>query len=70
MEQTFYDDAFCVKQKKWGTWSSYDKEGNAIITTLTEENCIISTRQYLKWKQENSLNDVEVSYSSTVYGKL
>ncbi len=69
MEQ-LYDDCFYVKQKKWGTWFSCDKDGNSIITSLTEEDCILATRQYLKWKQEGILNDVGVSYEGTVGGKL
>ena len=69
MEQ-LYDDCFYVKQKKWGTWDSYDKDGKPIITSLTEDNCVRSTRYYLKWKQEGSLNDVGVSYEGTVGGKL
>ncbi len=69
MEQ-LYDDCFYVKQKKWGTWGSYDKDGKPIITSLTEDNCVRATRYYLKWKQEGSLNDVGVSYEGTVGGKL
>jgi hypothetical protein len=68
--EQLYDDCFYVKQKKWGTWDSFDKEGNCIITSLTEESCVSATRQYLKWKQENRLNDVGISYEGTVGGKL
>ena len=69
MEQ-FYDDAFYVKQKKWGTWDSYDKDGKCIITSLTEDECVRATRYYLKLKQENRLNDVGISYEGTEGGKL
>lgn len=69
MEQ-LYDDCFYVEQKKWGTWGSFDKEGNNIITSLTEDSCVRATRQYLKWKQEDKLNDIGVSYEGTVGGKL
>jgi len=65
-----YDDCFYVEQKKWGTWSSYDKEGKGIITSLTEEECVKSTRYYLKLKQEGSLSEVGSVYEGTVYGKL
>jgi hypothetical protein len=68
--EQLYDDCFYVQEKKYGLWYSTDKEGNGLITSLTEESCVSATRQYLKWKQENRLNDVGVSYEGTVGGKL
>ena len=65
-----YDDAFYVEQSAWKTWKSYDKDGNALVTSLKEETCVSATRYYLKLKQEGSLNDIGVSYSSVVDGKL
>jgi hypothetical protein len=61
-----------VEQKKWGTWDSYDKDGKCIITSLTEEECIRSTRWYLKQKQEgwNEEQTMVKSENSTVGGKL
>lgn len=70
MEKQLIDDAFYVEEKLWGTWDSYDKDGKCIITSLTEESCVRATRYYLKLKQENRLNEVERTYSSTVDGKL
>jgi hypothetical protein len=70
MEKKLIDECFYVEQKKWGTWDSTDKEGNKLITSLTEDACVSATRYYLKLKQENQLNQVEVTYSSTVDGKL
>jgi len=70
MDKKLIDDAFFIEEKKWGTWDSYDKNGKLIITSLTEESCIVSTRYYLKLKQENRLNEVEKTYSSVVDGKL
>jgi hypothetical protein len=73
MEKQWYDDnAFCVEQKKWGTWDSYDKDGKCILTSLTEEECIRSTRWYLKQKQEgwNEAQTMVKSENSTVGGKL
>ena len=64
------DEAFYVEQSRWKTWNSYSKEGNPLITSLTEESCVSATRQYLKWKQENNLNHTGVSYEGTVGGKL
>jgi len=68
--KTLIDEAFYVEQSAWKTWRSYDKDGIPLVTSLTEETCVSATRQYLKWKQDGSLNDVGVSYSSVVDGKL
>ena len=71
MEKQLIDDAFYVKQQKWGTWDSYDKEDKGLITSLTEEQCINATRWYLKQKQEGLLEKkTEKTYESTVGGKL
>ena len=70
MEKTLIDDCFYVEQSAWKTWKSYDKDGNALVTSLKEETCVSATRYYLKLKQEGSLNDIGVSYSSVVDGKL
>ena len=70
MQKTLIDDCFYVEQCAWKSWKSYDKDGNALITSLTSEACVAATRQYLKWKQEDNLNDIGVSYSSVVDGKL
>ena len=65
------DDAFRVEQKKYGLWDSYDKDGKCIITSLTEEEVIRSTRWYLKAKQEGEFDKLpEKSYSGEVGGKL
>jgi len=70
-EKKLYDDgAFYVKEQKWGTWDSYDKEGKCIITSPTEESCVRATRWYLKQKQEG-FDEVQTSkYEGTVGGKL
>lgn len=47
------DDYFYVKKQAWGTWDSLDKDGNKIVTSYTEKNCIDSTRFYLKFLQDN-----------------
>jgi hypothetical protein len=70
MEKQLIDDCFYVEQKQWGTYQSFDVDGKGIITSLTEKDCIAATRYYLKLKQENNLNQTEVTYSSTVEGKL
>jgi hypothetical protein len=71
MEKKFYDEnAFYVEQSAWKTWKSFDKDGKPLVTSLTQEACIAATRHYLKLKQENLLNEVGVTYSSVVDGKL
>ena len=71
MEKKLYDDAFYVEEKRYGLWSSTDKEGNGIITSLTEEECIRSTRWYLKAKQEGEFDKIsEKTYNSIIEGKL
>ena len=52
MEKQLIDDAFYVEQKRWGTWQSHYPDGNGIITSLTEDQCITATRWYLKCLQE------------------
>lgn len=71
MTKELIDGCFYVEEKTFGTWQSYDKDGNGIITSLTEEEVIRSTRWYLKQKQEGAFDKVETkTYTSTVDGKL
>ena len=71
MEKKLYDDCFFVEEKKYGLWSSFDKEGNGIITSLTEDECVRATRWYLKAKQESEFDKTEQkTYDSVVGGKL
>ena len=72
MNKQFYDDdAFYVEQKKYGLWQSHYPDGSGIITSLTEEEVIRSTRWYLKAKQEGEFDkSPEKSYSGEVGGKL
>ena len=63
------DGCFTVDKARWGTWRSYDSEGNGILTSLTEQECINATRWYLKQKQEG-FPEITTSYDSTVGGKL
>ena len=68
MEKKLIDDCFYVEQKKYGLWSSADKEGNGLITALTEESCISGTRFYLKGRQEGF--STSRTYEGEVGGKL
>lgn len=67
-QKNLIDDAFYVKQQRWGTWDSYDKDDKPIITSLTEEQCISATRFYLKGRQEG-FSETK-THEGTVGGKL
>jgi len=70
-EKQLIDNAFYVEQKKWGTWQSHYPDGKGLITSLTEEECIRSSRWYLKQKQEGAFDNMEVkTYTSTIDEKL
>jgi hypothetical protein len=60
---------FRVEQKRFGTWTSYSKDGEGILTTLSKEHLISSTRWYLQAKQEG-FPDPTIQYDGTVGGKL
>jgi len=62
------DDCFYVAAKKYGLWHSWDKDGNGLVTALTEESCISGTRFYLKGRQEGWPKTK--TYEGTVDGKL
>ncbi len=63
------DDAFWIKKQRWGTFVSVGADDLEIITALTEEICISSTRWYLKQRQEGFTDDAR-TYDSVVGGKL
>jgi hypothetical protein len=63
------DGCFTVDKARWGTWRSYDSEGNGILTSLTEQECIRATRWYLKQKQEG-FTEQTATYDGVVGGKL
>ena len=66
-EQKLIDDCFYVKQGRV-LWESYDKEGNGLVSALTEDECISGTRFYLKGRQEGWTETK--TYSGEVGGKL
>lgn len=66
-EKNLIDDSFYLEQSRWKTWSSYDKEGKKLVTSLSEETCIAATRFYLKNDQENE--NIR-TYEGVVGGKL
>jgi hypothetical protein len=65
----FIDGAFTVDKTSWGTWRSYDHEGKALVTSLTEEACVNATRSYLKLQQDGFTENAS-SYDGVVGGKL
>jgi uncharacterized lipoprotein NlpE involved in copper resistance len=67
-EKKLIDDAFYFEQQRWGTWDSTDKEGNGLVTSLTEDSCISATRFLLKGRQEGFAESK--TYESKVGGKL
>jgi hypothetical protein len=71
MDKQLIDNCFYVVEKRYGTFDSFDKEGKCIITSLTEEECIRSTRWYLKQLQEAAFDKLEEkTYTSEVGEKL
>jgi hypothetical protein len=71
MDKQLIDDAFYVESKSWGTYQSHYPDGKGIVTSLTEEECIRSTRWLLKQLQESAFDKLEEkTYSSEVGGKL
>ncbi len=73
-EKQLVDDEFYVEKKRWGTYQSYDKDENGLITSLTEEQCIAATRFLLKVRQEekngNIVDETLKTYSGDIDYKL
>ena len=69
-EKQLYDDLFYVKEQKYGLWKSFDKEDKPLVTSLTEEDCVRSSRFYLQLLQENRLNEVGTIHCGNVEHKL
>jgi uncharacterized lipoprotein NlpE involved in copper resistance len=68
IDKQLIDDAFYVEKCSWGTYKSYDKEGNGLVTSLSEEQCTSATRFYLKGRQEGFTESS--TYTGQVSGKL
>jgi hypothetical protein len=68
-KRVLVDDAFYVDEKKYGLWYSTDLEGNGIVTSLTEQQCISATRYVLKGRQEGFPEPQKV-HEGIVGGKL
>ena len=68
IDKQLIDDAFYVEKCSWGTYKSYDKEGNGLVTSLSEEQCTSATLFYLKGRQEGFTESS--TYTGQVSGKL
>jgi hypothetical protein len=67
VEKKLIDDAFYVTKARF-LWHSSDKDGNGLVSSLTEESCIKATRFYLKGRQEGFAETKK--YEGEVGGKL
>jgi len=67
-DKKLIDDCFYVVEGRF-LWHTYDKEGNGLVSALTEESCISGARFLLKGRQEGWPKP-EVTHEGTVGGKL
>ena len=68
-----YDDAFVVRETRYGLFSSIGLDGRKWVTALTEEACVYGTRFNLKAEIDGTLWDgpnVTVLGKAVVGGKL
>ena len=69
-DKKLIDDAFTVEKARF-LWHSKDKDGNGLVSALTEDICIRMTRFYLKGRQEGwDEKTSRVVNSGVVGGKL
>ena len=66
-DKKLIDDTFTVEKARF-LWHSKDKDGNGLVSGLTEETCIRATRFYLKGRQEGFAETKK--YEGEVGGKL
>lgn len=70
-EVKWFDDAFRVYKTKYNLWHSAAKDGEELVTALSEELCIRMTRFYLKGRQEGwNESNSKVLNDGKVGGKL
>jgi hypothetical protein len=51
-DETVHDDAFVVRETRYGLFQSHTVEGRAMLTGANRENVVIMTRWHLKCEQE------------------
>jgi len=65
------DECFRVYKTQYGLWHSAAKDGEELVTAMTKEKCISSTRFYLKGRQEGwGEETTRVMNDGKVGGKL
>lgn len=70
-EVDWIDNAFRVYKTRYGVWHSAAKDGEELVTALTEQQCIDGTRFYLKGRQEGwNTETSRVMNDGKVGGKL
>ena len=71
-DDTILFDKFIVRKTRYGTYQSYDLEGNGLILTNWEDVCINATLHLLYWREHGYTppDEVVVTYDSFVGGKL
>jgi hypothetical protein len=70
-EIEWIDDAFRVYKTKYSLWHSAAKDGEELVTAMTEQQCIEGTRFYLKGRQEGwNAETSRVMNDGKVGGKL
>ena len=70
-EVKWFDDACRVYKTKYNLWHSAAKDGEELVTALSEELCIRMTRFYLKGRQEGwNESNSKVLNDGKVGGKL
>lgn len=70
-EVNWIDNTFRVYKTKYNLWHSAAKDGEELVTAITEEQCISSTRFYLKGRQEGwDAETSRIMNDGTVGGKL
>ena len=67
-----YDDAFEVRETRYGLFSSFRLNGDPILTGLTEEAVVYGTRFNLKAEQDGTLwtENITVIESASMGVKL
>ena len=63
-ETIWYDEAFRVRETRFGLFVSVKKDGKEVITAPTLESCIEVTRFHLKGEQEG-FPELESAYASS-----
>ena len=67
--KTYDDGAFTVDEGVHG-WQSFNREGEKMIYSHSEEDCIFWSRAWLKAQQEGWPGEQRVVNSGVVGGKL